>query len=190
MKINQDEPVNSCDWARPRLSLYVGMGCDVESTAEEGDLTRAERRRIEAHLADCGACRRRRTALARSMAVLSAAAAESPVEPHAPSLWRGVAARIEAAESTRPSAWTRFGRAILPDPVRSTADRAARRLDRGLSGLPIQLAWVRDSIAHDLPDRLRALSDRDARASARLADRLLGALSTPVGLGAAAALGA
>ena len=190
MKTRQDEIVNACVWTRPRLALFVGMGCDVESTAEEGDLSRADRRRIKVHLDDCGDCRRRWSALVRSMSALSAAATESPVEPHGPTLWEGLAARIEAAESSRPSVWVRFGRAVLPDSVQSMLDRAVRRLDRGLSGLPIQTAWVRDTIAHDLPDRLRGALDRLSRSSGRLVDRMLGALTSPAGLGATAAAGA
>lgn len=164
------------------------MAADAGSTTErDGDLSRDDRLSIEDHLDVCGDCRRRRSALVRSMSLLSAAAAESPVEPHAPSLWQGVAARIEAAEASQPSIWSRVSRALLPASARTVADRATGRLDRIRGGLPLQLAWMRDSIGHDLPDRLRTALDRDARSSVRLGDRIFGSLTSPAGLGAVAA---
>lgn len=164
------------------------MAADAGSTTErDGDLSRDDRLSIEDHLDACGDCRRRRSALVRSMSLLSAAATESPIEPHAPSLWQGVAARIEAAEASQPSIWSRVSRALLPASTRTVADRAIGRLDRIRGGLPLQLAWMRDSIGHDLPDLLRTALDRDARSSVRLGDRIFGSLTSPAGLGAVAA---
>jgi hypothetical protein len=151
----------------------------------DGDLDRADRLRIEAHLDECADCREQRSALARSTALLSAAAVEMPVEPHAPSLWRGVEARIEASQASRPAIGARVARAVVPAPARTLADRATDRLDRVREGLPFRFAWARDTAFHDLPDRWRDLLDRASRPSARLADRIIGALASPSGLGAA-----
>jgi hypothetical protein len=108
-----------------------------------------------------------------------------PVEPHAPSLWRGVEARIEASKASRPTIGARVARAVVPAPARTLADRAGDRLDRVREGLPFRFAWARDTAFHDLPDRWRDLLDRASRPSARLADRIFGALASPSGLGAA-----
>jgi hypothetical protein len=185
---------DTCDWTRPRLPLYVGMGVESEpgpssaSTAERGDLSRADRLRIEEHLDACGDCRKRRSALARATGARLAAANEAPVVPHARSRWGAVAARIEASEAAPPSFWSRLSQAALPASARSLTDRAARRLDRLRDGLPLQFAWVRDTIQHDLPDRLRTVLDRDARSARRLGGWIIDLSASPAGLTAAAAV--
>ena len=90
---------------RQQAGVYDYKDNDVAGSTDDrdGDLDRGDRLRIEAHLDECADCRKRRSALARSTALLSAAAIEMPVEPHAPSLWRGVDARIEASKASRPA---------------------------------------------------------------------------------------
>jgi len=87
----------ACDQVRDRLPLVAAE--DDRAPGEAAD----ERRAVEAHLAACEPCRARRDGLARALEALQAAAAESPVEPHAPSLWPALQARIAArAEAPRP----------------------------------------------------------------------------------------
>jgi anti-sigma factor RsiW len=70
-----------------------------------------DRRRVERHLIGCSRCRQDREALGLALDVLHAAAARSPAQPDAPSLWPSLARQIR--ESRRPApavslAWPRF----------------------------------------------------------------------------------
>lgn len=185
--MNRTPDATACNWTRRRLPLYVGAVADDAGSTDDRDvdLDRADRLRIEAHLDACADCRKRRAALARSTALLSAAAIELPVEPHAPSLWGAVEARIEASKASRPTLGARVARAAAPAPVRALADRAGDRVDRVREGLPFRFAWHRDTIGHDLPDRWRDLLERGSRPTVRLGDRIFSALASPSGLGAA-----
>jgi anti-sigma factor RsiW len=78
-----------CRWVRARLPLLAG-----------DELAGSERRRVERHLLGCSDCRQRRVVLTNALDVLHAAAAQSPVEPEAPSLWPALARQIR--ESRRP----------------------------------------------------------------------------------------
>jgi len=86
--MNRKPDETSCDWARERLPLLAG--------GDDPAPSRDDRPAVEAHLASCAACRSRRDGLGRALEALAAAAEESPVEPHAPSLWPALQARIEA----------------------------------------------------------------------------------------------
>jgi anti-sigma factor RsiW len=79
-----------CHWVRDRLPLLVG-----------DDLRGLDRRRVERHLIGCPQCRQHQAALSQSLEVLRTAAATSPAESDAPSLWPALARQIR--ESRRPS---------------------------------------------------------------------------------------
>jgi anti-sigma factor RsiW len=81
----------NCRWVRDRLPLLVG-----------DELLVVDRRRVERHLIGCPECRQRRTALGLALETLHVAAAESPTQTEAPSLWPAVARQIR--ESRRPAA--------------------------------------------------------------------------------------
>jgi hypothetical protein len=83
----------SCIWVRDRLPLVAG-----------GEWLGPDRRPVERHLIGCPACRQRLDSLRDALAVLHVAAAESPADPEAPSLWPALARQIR--ESRRPqSSW-------------------------------------------------------------------------------------
>jgi anti-sigma factor RsiW len=79
-----------CHWVRDRLPLLVG-----------DDLRGVDRRRVERHLIGCPQCRQHQAALGQSLEILRTAAATSPAESDAPSLWPALARQIR--ESRRPS---------------------------------------------------------------------------------------
>lgn len=82
-----------CTWVRDRLPLLAG-----------NDLLGSERRRVERHLIGCPHCRGRKEALESAFEVLQAAAAESPVNRNAPSLWPALARQIRESRRPVPSA--------------------------------------------------------------------------------------
>jgi hypothetical protein len=126
MRRTPDE--TACDWVRDRLPLLA-----AEDDLAPGDAGEA-RRAVEVHLARCEPCRIRRDGFARVMDALSAAAAESPVDPHAPSLWPVLQARIAAeAGASRGSRNLAVGASrLLSGPVGVLAAAASLALCVGL----------------------------------------------------------
>lgn len=173
MKKTPDE--TACDWVRHRLPL-LAEGEDEPAPDAESAPARAERLAVEDHLDACGDCRDRRDRLAQALDLLGAAAAESPVEPHVPSLWPALQARIEEQAEARAR---RAGRRRSGAAAKSPLERAASRLNGVRDDLPLQLAWIGDTAREDSTARVRA--------SAGL-DRLLRSLASPAGALAAAAL--
>ncbi|MDG3007827.1 zf-HC2 domain-containing protein [Paludisphaera mucosa] len=176
MKRTPDE--TACAWVRDRLPLFAADEDDPAPTADAGP-ARDERIAVEAHLERCAACRGRRDGLALAFDALAAAAAESPAEPHAPSLWPALQARIEA-QAGRPRT-RRAGEAAPGARSRGPLERAASRLAGVRDDLPLQRARIGDSAREQSPARLRAWL---------APDRLLRPLAGPVGALAAAALAA
>jgi anti-sigma factor RsiW len=78
-----------CHWVRDRLPLLVG-----------DDLRGLDRRRVERHLIGCPQCRQHQAALVQTLEILRTAAAASPAQSDAPSLWPALARQIR--ESRRP----------------------------------------------------------------------------------------
>lgn len=106
-----------CRWICDRLPLLAG-----------GELTGADRRKVERHLIACPGCRLHRESLAGALGVLHTAAGHSPVgvEAGAPSLWPALARQIrEARHEPRPS--------VLPLPL--TLPEAGSWLDALASSL-------------------------------------------------------
>jgi anti-sigma factor RsiW len=98
-----------CHWVRDRLPLLVG-----------DDLRGADRRRVERHLIGCPQCRQHQAALGQSLEILRTAAATSPAQSDAPSLWPALARQIR--ESRRPN----------PEPALAFP-----------SPLPLLVSWLR-----------------------------------------------
>jgi anti-sigma factor RsiW len=126
-----------CEWARDRLPLLVGdLGIEADRNGEGGDLSPAERSRIERHLAGCAACRGRQSDLERAYEILTAAAADLPVESSARSLWPALERRIR--EVNRPV----VSRATLR--VRDWTHQWVRLWADFTTDLPLRRAWARD----------------------------------------------
>ncbi len=87
-----DLPGYRCRGVRARLPLLTG-----------GELTGAERRKVERHLIACPDCRRHERSLAGALGALRAAAAEAPVGPEAPPLWPALARQIRESRHESPS---------------------------------------------------------------------------------------
>lgn len=166
----------ACDWVRDRLPLMAAEDAPAPDEAVD------DRRVVEAHLAGCAPCRARRDGLTVALDALSAAAAESPVEPHAPSLWPALQARIAAqaagprprksAESRRPDARSRRpAESTAPRTIPTWADRAAAACDRRLLPLagPVggmaAAALLALFVGLPLADRSRSESDARIRAA-------------------------
>jgi Putative zinc-finger len=83
-------PSYRCRWVRDRLPLLTG-----------GELTGADRRKVERHLIACPGCRERKVSLVGALAALHAAAGHSPAGlgagAEAPSLWPTLARQIREA---------------------------------------------------------------------------------------------
>lgn len=79
-----------CHWVRGRLPLLVG-----------DELRGLDRRRVERHLIGCPQCRQHQAALGQALRTLHTAAATTPVQNDAPSLWPALARQIR--ESRRPT---------------------------------------------------------------------------------------
>lgn len=101
-----DRPGYRCRGVRARLPLLTG-----------GELTGAERRKVERHLIACAGCRRHERALAGALGALRAAAAEAPVGPEVPSLWPALARQIRESRHEAPSWLDDLTRLLFP-PVR------------------------------------------------------------------------
>ncbi|WP_165249395.1 zf-HC2 domain-containing protein [Paludisphaera soli] len=157
--MNRTPDETACDWVRHRLPLLTEAEADdAPAPGAESGPARDERLAVEAHLEACADCRGRRDGLTRALGVLAAAAAESPVEPHAPSLWPALQARIEAQDAARAR---RPGRRRSGVSARGPLERAASRLNGVRDELPLQLAWLGDAAREESPARLRAWFDAD-----------------------------
>jgi hypothetical protein len=87
-------PRPRCGWVLDRLPLLDG-----------GELTGADRRKVERHLIGCPGCRGRREALRETLGLLHAAAAVAPASPGGASLWPALDRQIrEERHAPRPSA--------------------------------------------------------------------------------------
>lgn len=133
---------STCEWVRQRLPLLAGD--EEASTGERRDLDAADRDRIEHHLDGCPACRKRRQDLGDVLSILAAAASEPPAGPEALSVSSAVARRLEGEQPGRPSRWSRIAR-VFGLRVEPAPDRASG-LGRLRGELPLQLAWVADSL--------------------------------------------
>lgn len=156
----------ACDRVRNRLPLVAAE--DDRAPGEAGD----DRRAVEAHLAACEPCRARRDGLARALEALQAAAAESPVEPHAPSLWPALQARIAAREEAprprkaadRPRPRKASSRPT-PAPAAPAGDRLLRPLLTGPVGALAAAALLALFVGLPLADRAREESAAQIRSA-------------------------
>ncbi|MCA1685317.1 MAG: zf-HC2 domain-containing protein, partial [Planctomycetia bacterium] len=97
-------PGYRCRWVRGRLPLLTG-----------GELTGADRRRVERHLIACPGCRQHERSLAGALGALQAAAAVAPVGPVSPSLWPALSRQIrEARHEPAPSWLDDLARLVFP----------------------------------------------------------------------------
>jgi hypothetical protein len=130
---------STCQWVRARLPLWVGeLGDDCQHDGEPGQLSTAERLRIDGHLTFCSNCQQYRTALEQTMGVLASAAAALPTDPEAPSIWPVLERRIQARVVRTPTRWLRIGQALYR--------QFAQAWVLFRSEAPLRSAWRRDSI--------------------------------------------
>ncbi len=141
---------SSCDWVHARLPLLVDDGDGL--ACEDNDLDTEDRRLIKDHLTHCPRCQQRQTDLKKAFTVLSIAAAEM-AGLRSPSLWPRLEERIQRHRLPYRSTWLRCWRAICPEAVQISTDRAFQGWDQLCSNLPLQLAWIRDSFSNFLVDR-------------------------------------
>ena len=127
-------PDYRCRWVLDRLPLLAG-----------GDLTGADRRKVERHLIACAGCRRRERSLTGALGVLQAASALSPVGPASepPSLWPALARQIREARH-EPASWLDgLARLVRPSArFRPALVLASGLLMAGLTAAGVE-TWVR-----------------------------------------------
>lgn len=129
---------SSCEWVRGRLPLSVGAGDGPHDPGDDGDeLTVADRRAIERHLAECSGCREHRVELAGAMGALAAVAGALPVATDAPSLWSVLERRIAAGPAHGDSAGVR-----KREPALGAGPAWADFDDER----PLQSAWLQDTL--------------------------------------------
>ena len=133
-----DRPGYRCRWVRDRLPLLAG-----------GELTGADRRKVERHLIACPDCRRHERSLAGALGVLQAAAARPAGGPPRPRRsgppWRG---RSASRGTSPPSRLDRLARFLRPPARLRPAPGAGRgALGRGPGAWPGRSAWARRRVA-------------------------------------------
>jgi hypothetical protein len=126
-----------CQWVRARLPLWVRDRDErADANGEGGELSALEYRKLKRHLDDCPTCCRYRSDLERALKTLSAAAAELPIEPQAPSLWPALSRRIEDSQNALPSR----------SRIRTFAEPWARSLSDIVTNGPMRRAWALDRV--------------------------------------------
>ena len=147
----------SCEWVRQRLPLLVE---DADETHGEGDdLSCADRHRIELHTDACNPCRQYRASLNGTLSLLAAGAAEPPIEPDsAASIWPALEMRIERHHERTESRWLQWFWSVWPTGLRTAVERFCRGCGRLHGEIPLQIAWLQDSLDETLETRLARLT--------------------------------
>ncbi len=127
----------NCEWVRLRLPLYEHAADESVSprgSHDGGELGARARHRIERHVACCATCHEYRRSLGEALDVLAAAAAQTPVDIHPPSLWPSLESRIASRVNV-------MGDSPL---VSSLSARPWNNLD---DLRPLNHAWAHDSFS-------------------------------------------
>jgi len=146
----------SCEWVRQWLPLLVE---DADEPRGDGDdLSCADRHQIVLHIDACKPCREYRASLEAALSLLAAGAAEPPVEPGFPaSIWPNLELRIRRHHERSESKWLQWLWSIWPIGLRGAVDRLSRGCGRLRGEVPLQLAWLEDSLDEALEARLTKL---------------------------------
>jgi len=147
----------SCEWVRQWLPLLVE---DADETHGDGDdLSCADRHQIVLHINACKLCREHRAGLEAALSLLAAGAAEPPVEPDfSASIWPNLEMRIQRHHERSESKWVQRLWSICPMGFRVALDRLSRACGRLRGEVPLQIAWLRDSLDEALEARLTRLT--------------------------------
>ena len=146
----------SCEWVRQWLPLLVE---DADETRGDGDdLSCADRHRIELHIDACKPCREYRASLGGALSLLAAGAAEPPIEPDfAASIWPCLEMRIERHRERTESRCLQWFWSVWPSGLRTAVERLCRGCGRLHGEIPLQIAWLQDSLDETLETRLTRL---------------------------------
>jgi len=149
----------SCEWVRQWLPLLVE---DVDEPRGDGDdLSRADRHQIELHTDACKSCREYRASLEGALSLLAAGAAEPPIEPgFSGSIWPNLEMRIQRHHERSESKWRNWLWSIWPIGLRVAVERLSRGYGQVRGEVPLQVAWVRDSLDEAFEARLTKLTSQ------------------------------
>ena len=147
----------SCEWVRQWLPLLVE---DADETRGDGDdLSCADRHQIVLHIDACKPCREYRASLEAALSLLAAGAAEPPVEPgFSASIWPNLEMRIQRHHERSESKWLQWLWSVWPIGFRVALERLSRGCGRLRGEVPLQLAWLEDSLDEALEARLTKLT--------------------------------
>jgi hypothetical protein len=147
----------SCEWVRQWLPLLVE---DADETRGDGDdLSCADRHQIVLHIDACKPCREYRASLEAALSLLAAGAAEPPVESvFSASIWPNLEMRIQRHHERSESKWVQWLWSICPMGFRVALERLSRGCGRLRGEVPLQIAWLRDSLDEALEARLTRLT--------------------------------
>jgi hypothetical protein len=149
----------SCEWVRQWLPLLVE---DADETRGDGDdLSCADRHQIALHTDACKPCREYRASLEAALSLLAAGAAEPPVEPEfGASIWPKLEMRIQRHHDRSESRWLQRLWSVWPSGFRVAVERLSYGCGRLRGEVPLQVAWLRDSLDEALEARLTKLTPR------------------------------
>jgi hypothetical protein len=147
----------SCEWVRQWLPLVVE---DADETRGDGDdLNCADRHQIVLHIDACKPCHEYRASLEAALSLLAAGAAEPPVAPDSsPSIWPKLERRIERHHERSESSWLQRLWSLWPRGFRVAVERLIRGCGRLRGELPLQAAWLRDSLDEAFEARFTKLT--------------------------------
>jgi hypothetical protein len=147
----------SCEWVRQWLPLLVEDA--DESRGDGDDLSCADRHQIVLHVDACKPCREYRASLEAALSLLAAGAAEPPVESDfSASIWPNLEMRIQRHHERSESKWVQWLWSICPMGFRVASERLSRGCGRLRGEVPLQVAWLRDSLDEALEARLTRLT--------------------------------
>jgi len=130
-----------------------------EASGDGDDLSCPDRHRIDLHMNACKSCREYRTSLNGALSLLAAGAAEPPIEPDfAASIWADVEMRIERHHERPESRWLQWFWSVWPTDLRTAVERLCRGCGRLHGEIPLQIAWLQDSLDETLETRLTRLT--------------------------------
>jgi hypothetical protein len=147
----------SCEWVRQWLPLLVE---DADEARGDGDdLSCADRHQIVLHMDACNSCREYRASLEAALSLLAAGASEPPVEPgFSTSIWPDLERRIQRHHEGSESNWLQWLWSLWPLGVRVAVERLSHGCGRLRGEIPLQVAWLRDSLDEAIEARLIKLT--------------------------------